>query len=100
MAHGRQEPWLEMKPFRKPFYFVPPENDRDDDGGGDTSADQVKVQRMETERKFWASIEGSRNPAKFRAYLEKYGEDGGVCRVGAHRARGAGRRQWCGSGGG
>ena len=34
MAHGRQEPWLEMKPFREPFYFVPPEDEGADDAGG------------------------------------------------------------------
>ena len=24
MPEGRQEPWLEMKPLQRPFYFVPP----------------------------------------------------------------------------
>ena len=24
MSEGRQEPWLEMKPLQRPFYFVPP----------------------------------------------------------------------------
>ena len=86
MPDGRQEPWLEMKPLRRPFYFVPPPAGapEDDDGGhgtgggggSESGGQSVQVQRMETERKFWASIEDSRNPAKFRAYLEKYGEDG------------------------
>ena len=88
MPQGRQEPWLEMKPLRQPFYFVPPpvtgsDNDEsgvetggEGSGGSEAGGQIVKAQRMETERKFWASVEDSRNPAKFRAYLEKYGDDG------------------------
>ena len=88
MPQGRQEPWLEMKPLQRPFYFVPPPvevSDNDDggvesggegSGGSEAGGQIVKAQHMETERKFWASIEDSRNPAKFRAYLEKYGDGG------------------------
>ena len=82
-----QTPW-ESSSLRGDFYFVPPRDGDDDPGpvaggvtedesdGDDIGGDQVKAQHMETERKFWASIEGSRNPAKFRAYLKKYGENG------------------------
>ena len=93
MPQGRQEPWLEMKPLRQPFYFVPPPvtgPDNDEGGvgtvgagsGGSAAGGQiVKAQRMETEREFWASVKGSGNPAKFRAYLEKYGDDGEFSRL-------------------
>ena len=52
-----QTPW-ENTSLKGDFYFVPAD-DNDD-----------------TERTFWDSIKNSRNPVKFRAYLEKYGEDG------------------------
>ena len=39
-AAGRQEPWLEMKPMQRPFYFVPPpvEASDNDDGGVEVGA--------------------------------------------------------------
>ena len=51
-----QTPW-ENTSLKGDFYFVPADDDDD------------------TERTFWDSIKNSRNPAKFRAYLEKYGDD-------------------------
>ena len=75
----KQTPW-ESSSLKGDFYFVPP-READDvgdegrervEGGGD----RVKVQDKETEREFWVSIKGSRNPAKFRAYLKKYGDNG------------------------
>ena len=54
-----QTPW-EHSSLRGDFYFVPAAGDDDGDA----------------ERAFWDSIKDSRNPAKFRAYLEKYGEEG------------------------
>ena len=56
---NRQTPW-ENSSLRGDFYFVPAVDDDDGDA----------------ERAFWGSIEDSRNAAKFRAYLEKYGEEG------------------------
>ena len=41
-------------------------------GGGRVAA----AQHLEIEREFWASIKGSRSPAKFRAYLDRFGENG------------------------
>ena len=56
----RQTPW-ENSSLRGDFYFVPAAAVADD---------------RDVERVFWDSIRDSRDPAKFRAYLEKYGEDG------------------------
>ena len=90
MPEGRQEPWLEMKPLREPFYFLPPVDKPDtgpDSAGGaedkgeggnrlEVGGHIVTAQQMETEREFWTSIKDSRNPAKFKAYLKKFGERG------------------------
>ena len=84
MRHGPQEPWLEMQPLQRPFFFVAPQKvDKEPPPAGGAGSEgtevggqMVEAQRMETERRFWASVESSRNPAKFRAYLEKYGEEG------------------------
>ena len=109
----RQQPWRHSS-LRKPFYFVPPSvtvpppvtgPDNDEGGvgtvgagsGGSAAAGQiVKAQRMETERKFWASVEGSGNPAKYRAYLEKYGDGGEfsrLARIELEELEGAGEAQ-------
>ena len=57
----RQTPW-EHSSLRGDFYFVP--------------AAAVAVDDGDAERAFWDSIKNSRNPAKFGAYLDKYGEEG------------------------
>ena len=104
-TRGDQTPW-ENTSLKGDFYFAPP---RESDGGPGPAADGVgddgrgrvegagglvKAQRMETERRFWASIEGSRNPAKYRAYLRKYGEDGefvDLARIELEELEGGGR---------
>ena len=84
----------------------------DADEGSKDGGNAVIAQLLETERIFWAFIEGSRNPAKFRAYLKKYGENGEFAELarieleelegggGAAAAVGEGwRRQTCPGGG-
>ena len=91
MPQGRQEPWLELKPLQRPFYFVPPpvaEPGEDVIGAGGTeasgsvsdrvAAEQLAARRLaaEEELMFWGSIKDSRNPADFEEYRKRYGEGG------------------------
>ena len=95
-AGRKQTPW-DSSSLKGDFFFVP--SWEADDAGDEgrirvaASGDRVTLQDKETEREFWVSIKGSRNPAKFKAYLNKYGEDGefsGLARIEIEELEGGG----------
>ena len=81
LPEGRQEPWLEMRPPKRPFYFAPVETPSVGaadalDGSGNGADREGSVKRLATERVFWKTVVGSKKSSDFDAYLERY--PGGV----------------------
>ena len=53
-------------------------------------ASAIAASKVAAEVAFWQSIEGSRDPADFRAYMEKYGESGTFTVLARNRVRSLG----------